>query len=112
MTERLWGVILGLLIGANLGGHVLRLTLLGFSTITQRHYIPLFALVLYGVAAVLVFLKRKAGLWIALLAPLVGLLIISIVPNLHLEPFQVAMGLIEFPAILCAAYLLFFNTKT
>lgn len=111
MTERLWGIVLGLLIGANLGGHVLRLTLLGFSAITPRHYIPIFALVLYFVAAVLVFLKQKVGLWIALLAPFVGLIIISIVPNLHLEPFQVAMGVIEFPAVLCAAYLLFFNTK-
>jgi hypothetical protein len=111
MTERLWGIVLGLLIGANLGGHILRLTLLGFSPITPRHYIPIFALGLYFVAAVLVFLKQKAGLWIALLAPLIGLIIISIVPNLHLEPFQVAMGVIEFPAMLCAAYLLFFNTK-
>jgi hypothetical protein len=59
MTERLWGIVLGLLIGANLGGHILRLTLLGFSPITPRHYIPIFALGLYFVAAVLVFLKRK-----------------------------------------------------
>ncbi len=111
MTERLWGVILGLLIGANFGGHILRLTLLGFSVITARHYIPLFALGLYFVAAVLVFMKRKAGLWIALLAPLIGLIVISVVSHLHLEAFQVAMGVIEFPAMLCAAYLLFFTAK-
>jgi len=111
MTERLWGIVLGLLIGANLGGHILRLTLLGFSPITPRHYIPIFALGLYFVAAVLVFLKRKAGLWIALLAPLIGLIIISIVPNLHLEPFQVAMGVIEFPAMLCAATCCFLIPK-
>jgi hypothetical protein len=40
MTERLWGIVLGLLIGANLGGHILRLTLLGFSPITPRHSLP------------------------------------------------------------------------
>ena len=30
---------------------------------------------------------------------------------LHVEAFQVAMGVIEFPAMLCAAYLLFFTAK-
>lgn len=117
------GLIAGILIGAGVGGHVLRLVVLydeyqfhadvaaafgmpATTSVKGRALVALAAVALYSVAAVLVMLGQDAGLWVALGGPLVGL---AAVLALHaqVDSFQRALGVFQAIASVLAAYMLF-----
>ncbi|MCZ7586230.1 MAG: hypothetical protein M5R36_24525 [Deltaproteobacteria bacterium] len=105
--ERLWGMTTGLLVGAGVGGHALRLVVLGMSGIGARHAVAGFAVLLYGTAAALTFMQRKAGLWIAVLGPLGGVTAVTLAPGASIDTFQVVLGVFQFLALGLSLYLLF-----
>lgn len=112
--EKIWGLVAGLLLGAGVGGHTLRLVVLGIdfnnmSSITSRHYVAGFAILLYLIAGILTFLKNKIGLWIAILGPLGGITAVTLSPNAHIDLFQVILGIPQFLAIGLSMYLLWSN---
>jgi hypothetical protein len=102
----LWGFIAGLLLGAGAGGHALRLVVLGMDTLTTRHYVAGFAVILYLVAGLLVCLRRKAGLYIAILGPLGGITAVTLSPQAQIDTFQVVLGIPQFLAIGLSVWLL------
>lgn len=111
MKDKLWGFVAGLLLGAGVCGHALRLVVLEFNTIGPRHYVAGFAILLYLVAGILVLYKQKTGLWITILGPIGGITAVSLSPNAHIDLFQIVLGIPQFLAIGIAIYLLWFDTK-
>ena len=106
MKDRLWGLVTGLLVGAGIFGHALRLVILGVDKFTPRHAVAGFAIVLYGVASTLAFFRQKSGLWIAVLGPLGGITAITFAPNAHIDTFQVVLGVPQCLALGLSLYLL------
>ncbi len=106
MQDRLWGLVTGLLIGAGIFGHALRLVILGTDKISARHTVAAFAVLLYGVASALAFHRRRTGLWIAVLGPLGGITAITLAPNAHIDTFQIVLGVPQFLALGVSCYLL------
>jgi len=105
--NRLWGFIAGILIGAGVGGHALRLQILGFETWTGRHTVAAAAVFLYLVAGILVYLKKPLGLWITILGPLIGITAVTLSPNAQIDGFQMVLGVPQFLALGLSVYLLF-----
>jgi hypothetical protein len=105
MIERLWGFVAGLLIGAGVGGHALRLVTLGLGEIGPRHAVAGFAILLYGIAGTLVYLRRPAGLWIAILGPVGGITAVTLSPNANIDLFQVVLGIPQMIALALSIYL-------
>lgn len=115
--EKIWGLTAGLLLGAGVGGHALRLVVLGtdfsnMSNIGSRHYVAGFAILLYLIAGLLTLFKSKIGLWIAILGPLGGITAVTLSPNAHIDLFQVVLGIPQFLAIGFSIYLLSSNKSS
>jgi hypothetical protein len=106
MKDKIWGFTAGLLLGAGVFGHALRLVTLADTEVGPRHYVAGFAVLLYLVAALLVFFKNKLGLLISILGPLGGITAVSLSPNAQIDLFQIVLGIPQFLAIGCAFYLL------
>ncbi len=106
MINRIWGIVTGLLIGAGIFGHALRLVILGADKFTPRHAVAGFALLLYGAAAILTYFEKRAGLWIAVLGPLGGITAITLARNAHIDLFQVVLGVPQMMALALSVYLL------
>ena len=106
MTDRLWGFVAGLLAGAGVFGHALRLVILGTGEIGARHFVAGFAVLLYAVAAALAFTRHKAGLWVAILGPLGGITAVTLAPSAHVDTFQVVLGIPQFVALGLSVYIL------
>ena len=105
--ERTWGLVSGLLIGAGVCGHALRLVTLGFADgFTARHAVAGFAVLLYAVAGALAGGRHRAGLWIAILGPVCGLTAVTLSPNAQVDAFQLTLGVPQMLALVLAAYLL------
>ena len=107
MSDKFYGFISGLLLGAGVGGHALRLVLLGSEDFTARHFVALSAVFIYGVAAFLAFLKNKAGLYIAIFGPLSGITMVTLAKNAHIDTFQVVLGISQFIAMIFSVYVLY-----
>ena len=103
--ERLWGLTVGLLIGAGVFGHALRLVILEGDW-AARHNVAGFAVLLYGVAALFTYLRHKLGLYITILGPLGGMTAVTLAPNASIDTFQFVLGIPQFMAIFLAAYIL------
>jgi len=106
MNERLWGFVAGLLAGAGVGGHALRLVILSWDEIGARHAVAGFAVLLYGVAATLTFMRKRAGLWIAVLGPAGGVTAVTLAPRANIDAFQIVLGVPQVLAVALAVYLL------
>ena len=104
--DHYWGIIAGLLIGAGVFGHALRLEVLGFEAWTGRHTVASAGVALYLVAGILVYFKKKLGLWIAIVGPLIGITAVTISPNASIDTFQLVLGIPQFLAIFLSIYLL------
>jgi hypothetical protein len=106
MVERLWGLVTGLLVGAGVFGHALRLVILGTDEFVGRHAVAGFAVLLYGVASAFAFFRHRAGLWIAVLGPVGGITAVTLSPNAHVDAFQIVLGVPQIMALALALYLL------
>lgn len=103
--EKYWGLVAGLLLGAGVFGHALRWVVLGFAQVGSRHYVAGAAICLYLVAAILVFLKNKIGLFLATIGPLMGVTAVALAPNAQIDTFQLVLGIPQFLAIALSVYL-------
>lgn len=104
-TERLWALAAGILFGAGVGGHALRLVVLE-GGLGARHLVAGAACLLYGVAALLTFLEKKAGLWITVIGPMVGISAVLLAPNASVDAFQITLGVFQAVATLIALVVL------
>jgi hypothetical protein len=89
----------GLLFGAGVGGHVLRLVELSqdpapFHEKRGRYFVAISAIVLYSIASILTGLGYSAGLWIAIIGPLVGVSAVLILGG-KVDRFQIALGVFQ-----------------
>jgi hypothetical protein len=106
LTEvgHLWGLVSGLLFGAGVAGHALRLVVLGAfgdpgaPPADGRHAVAAVAIALYGLALALTLARRRAGLWIAVLGPFVGATAVLVLPSASIDAFQVVLGVPQFVA--------------
>lgn len=105
-TERLWGLTAGLLLGAGAAGHALRLVTLAGTPPGARHAVAGFAVGLYTLAGILTLLRRREGLWIAILGPVGGITAVTLAPNAHIDLFQIVLGIPQMAALALAARLL------
>jgi len=101
-----WGLTSGLLLGAGVGGHALRLVTLEFTDIGPRHAVAGLACLLYAVAGGLTWAEKKAGLWISILGPLGGVTAVLLAPNSSIDTFQIVLGVPQAVAAALAIYLL------
>lgn len=104
--DKLWGLIAGILLGAGVGGHALRLQVLGLDAWMGRHTVAAGRVLLYIIATLLVWNKNKLGLWIAIIGPLVGISAVLISPNASIDGFQAVLGIPQFIALGLSIYLL------
>lgn len=104
--ERLWGLIAGLLLGAGVGGHALRLVTLAGTPLGARHGVAAFAVLLYGVAGVLALFRRREGLWIAILGPIGGVTAVTLAPAAHIDTFQLVLGVPQMLALALSVHVL------
>jgi hypothetical protein len=63
--DKIWGFVAGLLIGAGVFGHALRLVILESNEITPRHYVAGFAVLLYTVSGLLTYISEKKADYIS-----------------------------------------------
>jgi hypothetical protein len=104
----------GLLFGAGVGGHVLRLVELSkkedeeyFPTEDRklwrikapedkrgRYFVAISAILLYGLASALAGFGVSAGLWIAIIGPMVGVSAVLILGG-KVDRFQIALGVFQ-----------------
>ena len=104
--DKIWGLIAGLLIGAGLFGHALRLVILGMDSISPRHYVAGFAVLLYLIAGLLVYCRKKIGLFIAILGPVGGITTVALSRNAHIDTFQIVLGIPQMLALVLSVYIL------
>lgn len=101
-----WGLVSGLLLGAGVGGHALRLVTLDHTDIGARHAVAGFACLLYGVAGALSWAEKKLGLWVSILGPVGGVTAVLLAPNAQIDTFQIVLGVPQALATMLAVYLL------
>jgi hypothetical protein len=104
--ENIWGLVTGLLLGAGVFGHALRIVILDNSSFTDRHTVAIAAVVMYSIASILTFFKHKAGLYIAIIGPLMGITAVTFSPKAQIDLFQLVLGVPQFLAIFLSVYLL------
>lgn len=106
------GILVGLLVGAGVFGHALRLvTLQGQPDAAGRRGVAVAAIVIYGVAsALLLGSDSKAGLWVATVGPLLGLSSVLVLKafgrSSGVDHFQIVLGVPQAVAIALASHLL------
>lgn len=106
------GFIAGSLLCAGVGGHALRLVTLRGALFAPenrgRVFIAVSAIVIYGLATVLVLLGLTAGYWLALIFPFVGVSAVLLLgKRAHIDLFQVVLGVFQFLAAGLSAWMLF-----
>lgn len=106
MYERHWGLTAGLLLGAGVGGHALRLATLDWDALGARHAVAGFACLLYAVAGGLSWAQKRTGLWISILGPVGGVTAVLLAPGASIDTFQVVLGVPQAVAAALAVYLL------
>lgn len=104
--DKIWGIITGLLLGAGVFGHALRIVILDNSTFTDRHSVALAAIGIYLAATIFSFFKNKIGLYIAIIGPLIGITAVTFSPKAQIDLFQMVLGIPQFLAIFLSIYLL------
>ena len=105
--DKIWGFISGILIGAGCFGHALRLVILGMDALTPRHYVAGFAVLLYLIAGLLVYFRKKIGLYITILGPIGGITAVTLSPNAHIDTFQIVLGIPQMLAVILSVYILY-----
>lgn len=95
----------GLLLGAGVGGHALRLVTLE-GDIGARHLVAGFACLLYGTAAALTWAEKRSGLWISILGPVGGVTAVLLAPGANIDTFQIVLGVPQALATLLAVWVL------
>lgn len=105
-TDYVWGLISGLQLGAGVGGHALRLVTLHHEPLGFRQVVATGALIIYGAAFGLTLRRHRAGLWIALIGPFVGVAAVVTVMSEPPDAFQVVLGIPQLIAQVLAAWLL------
>jgi hypothetical protein len=102
----LWGIITGLLVGAGVFGHALRLvTLASVEDMEGRRLVAVAGVILYGLASPLTLMRHQAGLWIAILGPFAGVAGVLVVGKFP-DTFQIVLGIPQFLAIGLGLWLL------
>ncbi len=106
----MYGFIGGLLLGAGVGGHALRLVTLnpeeyvsldgpfgddGRRTERARRFIAWSAIVVYGLGSVLCALHNVGGPIIAIVFPVVGVTAVLTVAKTKLDTFQIVLGVFQ-----------------
>ncbi|MCC6158355.1 MAG: hypothetical protein IT350_09915 [Deltaproteobacteria bacterium] len=104
--DHLWGLTAGLLLGAGAAGHALRLVTLAGTPLGARHAVAGFAILLYTLAGVLALLRRREGLWIAILGPVGGVTAVTLAPNAHIDLFQIVLAIPQMAALALSVWLL------
>lgn len=105
-TEKIWGIVTGLLLGAGAFGHALRIVVLDNSAYSDRHTVAIAAVVIYLTASILTFFKNKIGLYIAIIGPLMGITAVTLSPKAQIDLFQMVLGIPQFLAIFLSIVLL------
>jgi hypothetical protein len=108
MDEQLLrGTILGLLLGAGVGGHALRIVTLDLTDprSKSRKYIAVGAMVLYAIAAVQVFFHYTSGSFLTIFGPVVGVTAV-IGSGTKVDLFQLVLGVFQILAAVAAIALL------
>ena len=98
----------GLLLGAGVGGHALRLVELSAAPVDGqlgRYFVAISAILLYGTASVLAGLGYHAGLWIAIIGPLIGVSAVLLLGG-RVDSFQLALGVFQVIGAVVSAWLL------
>lgn len=90
------GALVGMLVGAGVCGHVLRLatTEPPENGRADRRLIALAGVLLYGVAAVLTAVGAQVGPWLAIVGPAVGLSAVLLTRN-EVDTFQIWLGVFQ-----------------
>lgn len=104
------GALVGMLVGAGVCGHLLRLitTEPPENGKADRHIIALAGVLLYSIAAVLTAAGAHAGPWLAIGGPAVGLGAVLLTRN-KVDMFQAVLGLFQvWTAVLAVLVLLGF----
>lgn len=76
--------------------HLLRFFL--FDDPMARKIIAGTAVVLYGLTAVLLVREKLAGVWIAIIGPLVGVTLVLLTHN-HVDAYQIGIGVSQFVGV-------------
>jgi len=103
--DKLWGVTCGLLFGAGVGGHALRLVTLD-GDFGPRFLVAGFACLLYAVAGSLAWAEKKSGLWISILGPVGGVTAVLLAPGASIDTFQIVLGVPQAVATVLAIWIL------
>jgi hypothetical protein len=93
--------IAGLLFGAGVGGHALRLVTLD-SLKGPRAFIAWSAMVIYGLGVALCLFEQAAGLYIAIVFPVVGVSAVLLTKN-KVDAFQRVLGVFQLVALFASA---------
>lgn len=105
MNTVLWyGVLAGLLTGAGVGGHSLRLVTLEGSA-NERKWVAWSGIVLYAVASAAALFQHSLGCWISILGPVVGITAVLVTGN-KIDRFQIVLGVFQALAAIVAGALL------
>lgn len=96
------GVVFGMLLGAGVTGHVLRVIT---AEDEQRRLIGGAGALLYGLAAVLVACGAIAGYVVAIVGPMVGLTAVLLSKE-RVDTFQLVLGVAQVVTALISGYLL------
>lgn len=89
------GILIGILIGAGVFGHVWRMVALkesGASGDFGRMFVAAAAVFLYTLASLLVFLDSALGYGIAVLGPCAGVTAIFLIPGEKVDALQITLG--------------------
>jgi hypothetical protein len=95
-----YGFIAGLLFGAGVGGHALRLVTLD-SMKGPRAFIAWSAMAIYGLGALLCLLEQVVGLYIAIVFPVVGISAVLLTKN-KVDAFQLVLGVFQLVALVAS----------
>jgi hypothetical protein len=104
------GFISGLLFGAGVGGHALRLVMLvqdglPFQQQRGRYFVAISAIVFYSIAFILVALGWKSGLVLSIVGPLIGVSAVLLLKQ-KIDLFQIVLGVFQLVAVIGAIALL------
>jgi hypothetical protein len=100
------GIVVGLLLGAGVCGHLLRLVTLGWPHVlvpAARFHIAFFAIMIYGIATLLVLQGNVIGHLMTLCFPFVGLTAVMITKQ-KVDIFQIVLGIFQLLASLISLY--------
>jgi hypothetical protein len=109
IVNALYLFVSGILLGAGVGGHALRLVNLyedPKALEKSRVFIAWSAVFIYGLGALLTFFGCPAGLYIAIVFPIVGITAVTIT-GYKIDTFQIVLGLFQILAAVVSVYILY-----